>query len=232
MRSWLVLTFQQFEIPMSRLDMSLWNMDGVAMVNMSEADFKDRVPCRHGENLYAQFDIWRTNYNYCSYPAPAPPRSPDSQYNPPPPYPDTGYWCPEPALSATTTAGSGGDTFGDIAYMLQMLDNNPPPPLQPAPYKQEPAPGPGQSPPPYPHPATPATPLMAPASAGSSDYGMETMEEEDGESQLDINVVLYSQPLRYLRIARLQIAKSRTFSAARLAGERWQSVCIMMMIMT
>ena len=80
MRSWLVLTFQQFEIPMSRLDMSLWNMDGVAMVNMSEADFKDRVPCRHGENLYAQFDIWRTNYNY---------EGAQAQYNPPPPYPDT-----------------------------------------------------------------------------------------------------------------------------------------------
>ena len=49
---------------MSQLDWTLWNMDGARMVQMTEADFSDRLPSKHGENLYAQFDIWRTNYNY------------------------------------------------------------------------------------------------------------------------------------------------------------------------
>ena len=49
---------------MSQLDWTLWNMDGARMVQMTEADFSDRLPSKHGENLYAQFDIWRTNYNF------------------------------------------------------------------------------------------------------------------------------------------------------------------------
>ena len=109
MRSWLVLTFQKFEIPMSRLDWTLWNMDGLGMVEMTEADFSDRLPSKHGENLYAQFDIWRTNYNY---------EGAQAQYAPPPPYPDTSYW-PAPG---NTENSENTDTFGDIAYMLQ-VDN-------------------------------------------------------------------------------------------------------------
>ena len=94
---------------MSRLDWTLWNMDGARMVQMTEADFSDRLPSKHGENLYAQFDIWRTNYNY---------EGAQAQYAPPPPYPDTSYW-PAPGNTENT---ENTDTFGDIAYMLQ-VDN-------------------------------------------------------------------------------------------------------------
>ena len=96
-RSWLVLSFQKFEIPMSQLDWTLWNMDGARMVQMTEMDFSDRLPSKHGENLYAQFDIWRTNYNFetgseTQQTVP----TVHAQFAPPPPYPDTCYW-PAPA---------------------------------------------------------------------------------------------------------------------------------------
>ena len=98
---------------MSRLDWTLWNMDGARMVTMTEADFSDRLPSKHGENLYAQFDIWRTNYNYEAG------AQHQVQFAPPPPYPDTSYW---PA-NTNTSAGAESltsDTFGDIAYMLHV----------------------------------------------------------------------------------------------------------------
>ena len=180
-KSWLYWTCSQFSIPMSLLDLDMWNMDGMGLVSMNENDFKQRLPNRHGENLFAQFDIWRTNYNYeeaghvrgCSQ---------ESQYNPPPPppYPDT-YWSPPEQVVVPPAPGGGTDTFGDIAYMLQMLDHqqvgsgtSSTPYITP---KTEP----GQSPPPYPHPQTPTTPIVAPPSTGSSDYGVENMEEDDGK---------------------------------------------------
>ena len=101
---------------MSQLDWTLWNMDGARMVQMTEADFSDRLPSKHGENLYAQFDIWRTNYNFETGTEVT--TTAHAQFAPPPPYPDTSYW-PAP----TTTGGAESihtDTFGDIAYMLQV----------------------------------------------------------------------------------------------------------------
>ena len=118
-RSWLVLSFQKFEIPMSRLDWTLWNMDGARMVQMTEADFSDRLPSKHGENLYAQFDIWRTNYNYETGSEQQVATAP-AQFTPPPPYPaETCYW-PAPSNTNTGAESINTDTFGDIAYMLQV----------------------------------------------------------------------------------------------------------------
>jgi len=47
---------------------------------------------------------------------------------------------------------------------------------------------PGQSPPPYPHPQTPTTPIVAPPSTGSSDYGVENMEEDEEEEEEETEV--------------------------------------------
>ena len=173
-KSWLLLTFQQFSIPMSLLDLDHWNMvDGAALMEMNEADFKNRLPCRngdrYGENLFAQFDIWRTNYSSYTYPG---------EYNPPPPYQE--YW-PQPGDTAT----SSDNNYGDIAYMLQMLDSNTTQQQQQQQQTSQfvtPKTEPNMSPPPYPHPTTPSTPSVAPASTSSSDFGVENMEEEeDGE---------------------------------------------------
>jgi len=187
-KSWLLWTFSQFSIPMSLLDLDMWNMDGMGLISMNENDFKQRLPNRHGENLFAQFDIWRTNYNYeeaghvrgCSQ---------ESQYNPPPPppYPDT-YWSPPEQVSIPSSSGGGSDTFGDIAYMLQMLDHQQ---VGSGPSSTPyiiPKTEPGLSPPPYPHPQTPTTPIVAPPSTGSSDYGAENMEEDDEEEEEETEV--------------------------------------------
>jgi len=173
-KSWLLLTFQQFSIPMSLLDLDHWNMvDGAALMDMNEADFKNRLPCRngdrYGENLFAQFDIWRTNYSSYTYPG---------DYNPPPPYQE--YW-PQPGDTAT----SSDNNYGDIAYMLQMLDSNNTQQQQQQQTSQyvTPKTEPSMSPPPYPHPTTPSTPSVAPASTSSSDFGVENMEEEDDDEE-------------------------------------------------
>merc|ERR1719333_225019 len=131
LRSWLLLTAQQFDTPMSLLNLDLWNMDGQALVNFTEEDFKRRLPYGHGENLFAQFDVWRSNSYYDqsqsqSYGAP-PVRScsQESQASyvgpppPPPPYPDYA-WAGE---TGAENELSPADQYSDIAYMLQMLDN-------------------------------------------------------------------------------------------------------------
>ena len=43
-KSWLLWTFQQFSIPMSLLDLDLWNMDGQTIMTYNEEDFKQRLP--------------------------------------------------------------------------------------------------------------------------------------------------------------------------------------------
>merc|ERR1711971_54651 len=184
-RSWLVLSFQKFEIPMSQLDWTLWNMDGARMVQMTEADFSDRLPSKHGENLYAQFDIWRTNYNFeTGTEQQQQVATAHTQFAPPPPYPDTSYW-PTP----TTTGGAESihtDTFGDIAYMLQMLDNQPPvAAAAPQSGFLTPKLEPGLSPPPYPGPTTDLTPLVTPGPTESTDFGSEQMEEDEDEEDED-----------------------------------------------
>ena len=108
---------------MSRLDWTLWNMDGARMVQMTEADFSDRLPSKHGENLYAQFDIWRTNYNYETGTEHHQEATAHAQFAPPPPYPDTCYW-PAPASTNTGAESINTDTFGDIAYMLQVCTHD------------------------------------------------------------------------------------------------------------
>ena len=127
-KAWLTLTSQQSFIPMDILNLDSWNMDGAGLVSMTENDFKNRLPNKHGENLFTQFDIWRTNYTYdqgfnsChgyqANMAPVVPRtcSQESQaFNvPPPPYPDT-FWSP-PEINQP-----GGDTFEDFAYMIQVV---------------------------------------------------------------------------------------------------------------
>ena len=104
---------------MSRLDWTLWIMDGARMVQMTETDFRDRLPSKHGENLYAQFDIWRTNYNFeTGSKTQQTVATAHAQFAASTPYPDPCYW-PAP----TNTRGTESihtDTFGDIAYMLQV----------------------------------------------------------------------------------------------------------------
>ena len=170
---------------MSLLDLDHWSMvDGATLMGMNEEDFKHRLPCRngdrYGENLYAQFDIWRTNYSsYGGYPPMA--GSCGQEYTPPPPYPD--YWSQANTEPSASVAATSSNTYGDIAYMLQMLDSNN---TASSGGTGQPASGqyvvpktePGLSPPPYPHPTTPSTPGAAPPSAGSS---ADAMEEDDGE---------------------------------------------------
>ena len=170
---------------MSLLNLDLWNMDGQALVNFTEEDFKQRLPYGHGENLFAQFDVWRSNSYYDqsqsqSYGAP-PVRScsQESQASyvgpppPPPPYPDYAW--------AGETGGenelSPADQYSDIAYMLQMLDNqnNPVGPAQPH-YVTPKVEAEMSSPPPYPGGAE---------SVASSDCGQDNREEtEEGECSL------------------------------------------------
>ena len=171
---------------MSLLDLDHWNMvDGAALMGWNEEDFKQRLPCsnsdKYGENLYAQFDIWRTNYS--SYGGSYAPLAGScrQEYAPPPPYPE--YWS---QANSDTTANT--NTYGDIAYMLQMLDSGHPAPPTTGTNGQQPSgqyvlplvpkTEPGLSPPPYPHPTTPSTPGAAPPSAGSS---VDPMEEDEGK---------------------------------------------------
>lgn len=175
MRSWLLLTVQQFNIPMSLLNLDLWNMDGQAAVNFTEDDFKQRLPYGHGETLFAQFDIWRTNSYYDQSYGAAPVRScsQESQASfvpPPPPYPDY-TWT---ADNTADTQPAQEDQYSDIAYMLQMLDNQNNPVGHPQTHyirpKSEPSP---RSPPPYPG---------GTESVAGSDCGQDTREEtEEGE---------------------------------------------------
>jgi len=197
-KAWLTLTSQQSFIPMDILNLDSWNMDGAGLVSMTENDFKNRLPNKHGENLFTQFDIWRTNYTYdqgfnsChgyqANMAPVVPRtcSQESQaFNvPPPPYPDT-FWSP-PEINQP-----GGDTFEDFAYMIQMMDNStaagqhvgagrshlvqsPPPP------------------PPYPHPQTPGTPPVAPTTVAgpkcSSERSVDPMEDDEDEEEEEAEI--------------------------------------------
>ena len=175
---------------MSLLDLDMWNMDGSGLVNMTQSDFTQRLQTpdkRHGENLFAQFDIWRTNYNYDqSYTVPLSSYTGRScgqeshTYNPPPPYPDT-YWPP--------TQAQAGDTFEDIAYVLRMMDHETQP-MSTGDHVAQVSKEPVQSPPPYPHSLTPSTPLVAPPSTESSDFGVDPMEEEEGESFVSHVVIL------------------------------------------
>merc|ERR1719219_1637457 len=162
LRSWLILTAQQFNIPMSLLNLDMWNMDGRALVGFNEDDFKQRLPYGHGETLFAQFDIWRTNSYYdqsCSQESQA------SMVGPPPPYPDYSY-----------TDINQPDQYNDIAYMLQMLDgqNNPVGPPQPHYVRPK-----SEleldlsSPPPY------------SASVASSDCGQDNREETEEDEEED-----------------------------------------------
>ena len=127
-KSWLLWTVQQFSIPMSLLDLDLWNMDGQAFMGFGEEDFKQRLPQREGETLFAQFDIWRTNSNYeQAFPQSCGQESQQVPRYAPPPYPD--YWGGEshPGAEghhaqgpASHEAISHSDNFSDIAYMLQV----------------------------------------------------------------------------------------------------------------
>lgn len=109
------------------LDLDQWNMDGQMMLSLGESDFRQRLP-QGGETIYAQFDMWRSNavYHYppmsCGMEAP--------RYAPPP-YPDYGWGPAEgsasphqevPSINMEHTA-STDTSFSDIAFMLQMLDN-------------------------------------------------------------------------------------------------------------
>jgi len=190
-RAWLLLTSQQSLIPMSLLDLDSWkwNMDGAGLVNMTENDFKQRLPNGHGEKLFTQLDIWRTNYTYDQgfasshgYQAqanqPVLPRTcgQESQaFNvPPPPYPDT-YWSPP------ETSQQGDDTFEDIAYMIQMIDNS-----TTGQHMGTVGSQPVQSPPPpYPHSQTPLSP---PVAVPKIELPADPMEEDEDEEEEDAEV--------------------------------------------
>jgi len=194
-RSWLLWTVQQFSIPMSLLDLDLWNMDGSALMGFTEDDFKQRLPQREGETLYAQFDIWRTNSNYdqtyvpqsCGLESMQVPRYA------PPPYPE--YW--QEGVEGTVQGAASQealshnpDGFSDIAYMLQMLDHQNNPVGDPQTHyitpKTEPGVGPQysplpshqMSPPPY-----PGTDHLSDAGNTGSEFGVDPMEEDEDEEE-------------------------------------------------
>lgn len=128
-RSWLLWTLEQFNLPMSMLDLDQWNMTGQTMVGLSESDFRMRMP-QGSDTVYAQFDMWRSN---AAYHYPSGDCGSAHRYAPPPPYPDYG-WGPADGSSPTPMEGPGmveelntsesqETSFSDIAFMLQMLDN-------------------------------------------------------------------------------------------------------------
>jgi len=191
-RCWLLWTLQQFSLPMSMLDLDLWNMTGQTMVGLSEAEFRHRLP-QGADTVYAQFDMWRTN---ASYHYPTEDCSTAHRYAPPP-YPDYSWGPAEGSSSpmeAPITLEDSNTTeqdtsFSDIAYMLQMLDNQNNPVGDPQTHyitpKTEPCYSPHQaSPPPY--PGTADVQSHSPGQA-SSDFGVDPMEEEedDEEDELD-----------------------------------------------
>lgn len=205
-KSWFLWTLQFFHIPMSMVDMDLWNMDGQMIVSLGEDDFKQRLP-QGGDTMYAQFDMWRSNANYYDHPAYHVPQtcSQESQQTvpryAPPPYPDYSSWGETQGQSITSPAGhEQGDvsSFSDIAYMLQMLDhqNNPvgdpqthyiTPKTEALDQQYSPLMGPqcNMSPPPYPASHTPTH-----SEAGTTD----TMEEDedDEDEEVDVSVATKS----------------------------------------
>jgi len=204
-KSWLLWTVQQFSIPMSLLDLDLWNMDGQTIMTFGEEDFKHRLPQREGETLFAQFDIWRTNSNYDQTYIPQS-CSQESQQVPryaPPPYPD--YWGEGPLSGAEGHHHHGPpsheaiahppDNFSDIAYMLQMLDHQNNPVGDPQTHYITPKTEPGLGPQYSPHHSHQTSPPPYPGSdhhseAGTvgSDFGVDPMEEEDDEEEEEIEV--------------------------------------------
>jgi SAM pointed domain-containing ETS transcription factor len=187
-RSWLFWTVQQFSIPMSLLNLDLWNMDGQAFVQLGEEDFKRRLP-QGGDTIYSQFDIWRSSAGY-----EAPVHQLQQQTVPchaPPPYQEPAA-PPTPDHAQHTgqdNANSSTDNYMDIAYMLQMLDSHNNPVGAPQTHymtpKQEPGLGLGQhqqlSPPPYPG----SDQLSEVSTIVGSDTGVDPMDEDDDEEEED-----------------------------------------------
>jgi len=191
-KSWLVLTVQQFNIPMSLLNLDLWNMDGQAVNNFTEEDFKQRLPYGHGETLFAQFDIWRTNSYYDQSYGATPVRScsQESQTSfvaPPPPYPDYS-WTGD---TQADTQSAQEDQYSDIAYMLQMLDNQNNPVGNPQTHYIRPkSEAEARSPPPYPG-------AGGAESVASSDCGQDTSQEtEEVDEEDDETDVSQKSPSR------------------------------------
>jgi len=210
-KSWLLWTVQQFSIPMSLLDLDLWNMDGQAFMGFGEEDFKQRLPQREGETLFAQFDIWRTNSNYeQAFPQSCGQESQQVPRYAPPPYPD--YWGGEshPGAEghhaqgpASHEAISHSDNFSDIAYMLQMLDHQNNPVGDPQTHyitpKTEPGLGPQYSPH-HPHqmspPPYPGSDHHSEAGTAGSDFGVDPMEEEEDEEEEEVEPPVQKAPSR------------------------------------
>lgn len=212
-KSWLFWTVQQFSIPMSLLDLDLWNMDGQTIINFGEEEFRQRLPQREGETLFAQFDIWRTNSNYEQTYIPQS-CSQESQQVPryaPPPYPD--YWQEGPVSGAEGHHQQGPpshesishnpDSFSDIAYMLQMLDHQNNPVGDPQTHYITPKTEPGLGPQYSPHHSHQTSPPPYPGSdhhseAGTvgSDYGVDPMEEEEDEEEEEVEVPIIKAPSR------------------------------------
>ena len=168
-KTWLVWTAQQFSVPMSLLDLELWQLDGPALCGLTDLEWRHRVaPGREGETLYSQLEFWRTSSE-------AETSFSSHKQQQPPPYPGPGYWSPEPqpAPTAETTP------FTDIAYMLQMLDHQNNPVGDPTTHYISPKPEPQFSPPPYMDP-TEQRPSPAPAAATAT-APPDPMEEDEGE---------------------------------------------------
>lgn len=199
-KSWLYWTVQQFSIPMSLLDLDLWNMDGQSIMTFGEEEFKQRLPQREGETLFAQFDIWRTNsiYEQTYIPQSCGQESQQVPRYAPPPYPD--YWQEGPVSGAEGHHQQGPpshesishnpDNFSDIAYMLQMLDHQNNPVGDPQTHYITPKTEPGLGPQYSPHHSHQTSPPPYPGSdhhseAGTvgSDYGVDPMEEEEDEEE-------------------------------------------------
>ncbi|KAI1295358.1 DNA-binding protein D-ETS-4 [Halotydeus destructor] len=60
-RSWFLWQINQFNLSQVRLE--YFQMDGISLCNMSEAEFKQRVDGQSGDILYAQLEIWKTAAN-------------------------------------------------------------------------------------------------------------------------------------------------------------------------
>merc|ERR1711892_129764 len=201
-KSWLLWTLQLYHIPMSMINMELWNMDGNMVVSLPEEDFKQRLP-EGADMMYAQFDIWRSNANYFdsmpNFGSQSCANQAAQQQVPryaPPPYPEYGSWPSHQQESSNPTMmesqGQQPSTmdeasFSDTSYMLQLLDqqNNPHEPPNPYPVPKTEPEIVGMTPPPPPYTGT--------AGAHTPTHS-DNMEEDEDEEEEEIEVPVVKVP--------------------------------------
>lgn len=118
---WLRYKMQELKIPLASTQQSSYewtsNIDGPGLVQLSETDFKQRLP-QGGEQIYEALDMWRSAATYTSS------QFDQQQVSSPPPSSSSVTSLPPPVQygSVQDAAANPKDEF-DISYVLDMLDS-------------------------------------------------------------------------------------------------------------